>query len=435
VSTPRLGVSIHAPKASGPIRGTLEPPGSKSLTQRWLMLAALAEGTSVIENALRADDVEALTAGLRTLGAKVHWSGPNELEVHGVAGRFPGGGRLDAREGGTPARFLMAAASLAARPCTLDGSPRLRRRPMADGEALLAALGCTAKRAGADGLPLEITPPATGAMAGEVSIARPASSQFVSAMALIAPWLPNGLRLHCRGGGPSDAYVHLTVQCLNRLGASAQWCGQRGDLVVAPSPLKAFRVRVEPDASSAAYAWALAAIVPGSRIEVRGLSRDSLQPDMGVWHALQRMGAKGFEHEGSAGMAHASLGDLVELDASTWPDGSMAVMAAAAAGGQVTLRGLGTLAGKESDRITAMHAWLDAAGVKVERGDDWIRVHGPASHLDPVRVETHRDHRIAISAAVLGAVRGGIEVLDPGCVGKSWPDFWSVWAQLLGQAP
>ncbi|NBX24567.1 MAG: 3-phosphoshikimate 1-carboxyvinyltransferase [Planctomycetes bacterium] len=433
MSAPRLGASILAPRASGPVSGLLEPPGSKSLTQRWLMLAALAEGTSVIENALRADDVEALTAGLRTLGAKVHWSGPNELEVQGVAGRFPGGGRLDAREGGTPARFLMAAASLAARPCTLDGSPRLRRRPMADGEALLAALGCTSRRMGEEGLPLEITPPGGGSMASEVSIARPASSQFVSAMALMAPWLPRGLRLHCQGGSPSDAYVHLTVQCLNRLGAEATWDGGKGELRVKPSPLGAFRVRVEPDASSAAYAWALAAIVPSSRIAVRGLSPASLQPDMGVWHALQRMGAKGFEEDGAAGIAHGGPKGCVELDASGWPDGSMAVMAAAAAGGEVTLRGLGTLAGKESDRITAMHAWLDAAGVNVERGQDWIRVHGPAAHADPVRVETHRDHRIAMSAAVLGAVRGGIEVLDPGCVSKSWPDFWTVWGQLLGQ--
>jgi 3-phosphoshikimate 1-carboxyvinyltransferase len=433
VSVPRLGPSILTPRAAGPVSGTLEPPGSKSLTQRWLLLAALADGTSVIENALRADDVEALTAGLRTLGAKVHWSGPNELEVQGVAGRFPGGGRLDAREGGTPARFLMAAASLAARPCTLDGSTRLRKRPMADGQTLLEALGCRTMRSGPDALPIEITPPGPGNSPGHITIARPASSQFVSAVALIAPWLPAGVRLRCQGGSPSDAYVHLTVQCLNRLGVKAMWDGATGTLSVEPMPLKAFRVRVEPDASSAAYAWALAAVVPGSRIVIAGLGPDSLQPDLGVWRALQRLGAEGFEQEGGAGIAHRTLSGPVELDATLWPDGSMAVMAAAAAGGDVTLRGLATLAGKESDRIAAMHTWLDSAGVRVEQGPDWIHVRGPAAHADPVRVDTHRDHRIAMSAAVLGAARGGIEVLDPGCVSKSWPDFWSVWGQLLGQ--
>jgi 3-phosphoshikimate 1-carboxyvinyltransferase len=422
-----------APRATGPVIGTLEPPGSKSLTQRWLLLAALAEGTSVIENALRADDVEALTAGLRTLGAKVHWSGPNELEVQGVAGRFPGGGRLDAREGGTPARFLMAAASLAAKPCTLDGSARLRKRPMADGQTLLEALGCRTRRSGAEALPLDITPPAAGSICRDIVIARPASSQFVSAVALIAPWLPHGVCLQCQGGSPSDAYVHLTVQCLEQLGVQASWDGVAGELRVAPGPVKAFRVRVEPDASSAAYGWALAAVVPGSRVVIAGLKPASLQPDLGVWRALQQMGAEGFEHQGSAGLAHRKLAGPIELDASGWPDGSMAVMAAAAAGGQVTLRGLGTLAGKESDRISAMHTWLDAAGVQVEQGTDWIRVHGPCAHADKVRVDTQRDHRIAMSAAVLGAVRGGIEVLDPGCVSKSWPDFWSIWGQLLGQ--
>jgi 3-phosphoshikimate 1-carboxyvinyltransferase len=433
VSVPRLGASIVAPRATGPVSGTLEPPGSKSLTQRWLLLAALAEGTSVIENALRADDVEALTAGLRTLGARVHWSGPNELEVQGVAGRFPGGGRLDAREGGTPARFLMAAASLAAKPSVLDGSARLRKRPMADGETLLGALGCRTRRSGGEALPLEILPPEPARVDRDISIVRPASSQFVSAVALMAPWLPRGVRLRCQGGSPSDAYVLLTVQCLQLLGVQASWDREAGELRVEPSPLKGFRVRVEPDASSAAYAWALAATVPGSRVAIAGLKPSSLQPDLGVWRALQQMGAEGFEHEGCAGISHRRLVGPLELDASGWPDGSMAVMAAAAAGCEVTLRGLGTLAGKESDRISAMHAWLDAAGVAVERGADWIRVRGPCSHADKLRVETHRDHRIAMSAAVLAASRGGIEVLDPGCVGKSWPDFWTVWGQLLGQ--
>lgn len=432
MTAPRLGASLVVPTAGGPIVGVAEPPGSKSLTQRWLMLAALAEGTSVIENALRADDVEALTAGLRTLGARIHWSGPNELEVQGVAGRFPGGGRLDAREGGTPARFLMAAAALAAKPCTLDGSPRLRRRPMADGELLLTSLGCAVRRSGDEALPLEIRPSGAPPAGGRIRISRPASSQFVSAIALIAPWLPSGVHLDCEGGSPSDAYVALTVQCLQHLGVDAAWDGASGTLRVGRGPLKAFRVRVEPDASSAAYAWALGAVVPGSRVAVRGLSPESLQPDLAVWRALQDLGAEGFVADGATGIAHRRLHGPVELDASAWPDGSMAVMAAAAAGCEVTLRGLSTLAGKESDRIQAMHAWLEAAGVDVRSGSDWITVHGPPSHRGAVRVETMRDHRVAMSAAVLGAARGGVEVLDPACVSKSWPDFWSEWARLLG---
>jgi len=422
---------MDAPVAHGPVVGELRPPGSKSLTQRWMLLAALAEGTSTIENALRSDDVEALTGGLRTLGAVVRWTGVDSLEVKGVGGRFPGGGRLDAHEGGTPARFLMAAAAMASKASVLDGSPRLRRRPMSDGVGLLQALGAGAKRQGADELPLEVTPTPAFRRGGEIEIDAPASSQFLSAAALVAPWMERGLQVRVRGEAPSGSYVELTVQCLRELGVRAEWDGDR--LRVKPGAPQAFTVRVEPDASSAAYGFALAAMVPGSCVRVPGLRADSKQPDMAVLRALVALGARDASDASGAAVAHARTLSAGELDASLWPDGSLAFMAAAAtATAPVTIRGLGTLAAKESDRIESMRSWLVQAGASFERGPDWVRVGGPMQAGDTIDVQPQRDHRVAMSAAVAGAVRGGVRVLDPRCVDKSWPGFWAAWAELLG---
>ncbi|MEY2714354.1 MAG: hypothetical protein RIT24_697 [Planctomycetota bacterium] len=423
-----------APEATKPVVGALRPPGSKSLTQRWLLLAALAEGTSTIWNALRSDDVEALAGGLRALGATIRWTGVDSIEVQGVAGRFPRGGTLDAREGGTPARFLMAAAAMASRPCTVDGSARLRKRPMEDGLQLLHAIGAKARRVEASQLPIEIRPH-EAACQTEIEIERPASSQFLSAVALVAPWLADGLRVRVRGGLPSASYLAMTVACLRQLGVQASWSEHASELHVQHGPLRGFEVHVEPDASSAAYGWALAAICPGSEVWIPGLHADSAQPDMAVRAALVALGAGAVEHKDGCGVRHAGRLHGGEFDASLWPDGSLAVMAAAAtADGSVRIGGLETLAGKESDRIEAMRAWLQSVGAKVERGTDWIEIQGCEPRSPEDLVETHRDHRIAMSAAVVGALTGGMRIADPACVEKSWPDFCTVWGGLIASA-
>lgn len=421
------------PKASGPVCGDFVPPGSKSLTQRWLLLAALADGDSVIENALQSDDVQAMVAGLVALGAQVVWRADGALQVRGVAGRFPGGGLLHAGEGGTPARFLMAAAARARRSSVIDGSARLRLRPMQDGAALLNALGAQVSRCGEGELPLRVEPDAAGGRGGTIRMKRPSSSQFLSAVALTAPWMPEGLRVEVEGGMPSDSYVALTVQCLRSLGVVASWDDHTGSLQVEPALLQGFHVRVEPDASSAAYGFALAAIVPGSRVRVPGLRAASAQPDLAVVEALRRLGARVESDAIGVAVCHAGALRGGVLDAGRWPDGSLAVMAAAAtAVDTVELRGLATLADKESDRIACMRAWLEPMGVQVEHGADWMRIRGPVRPGAEARVDTRRDHRIAMSAAVLGAACGGVRVHDPACVSKSWPGFWTAWANLLG---
>ena len=474
------GDILRAPRACAPVRRNFSPPGSKSLTQRYMMLAALADGVSTIDNPLDAVDTRALAAGLATLGAQVRWPKNGALDIVGVNGIFPSCGILNAIDGGTPARFLMAAACLATGMSTLDGSARLRQRPMDDGVDLLNSLGADISRVADTQLPLRITPTKIFRNGGSCSVAALASSQFISALLLIAPWLKRGMQVEFEGAQPSVSYIDLTVDCLLQVGVDVVWNSEQGTIDIPPTRLQKFHVTVEPDASSAAYAMALAAIVPGSEITFANLPRASHQPDMAVFDALIQLGARDCSSEKCAAIGFGKPLNGGVLDASRWPDGSLAVMAAAAfATAPVEICGLGTLAGKESNRIEAMSQWLRAIGATVESGADWIRIDGRLMHakeisldksntnsvstfkapldttkntnfnavvnlnssrnadtnLQPIPAEIvvnpHADHRIAMSAAVAGALRGGISISDPGCVEKSWPSFWNDWHRLL----
>ncbi len=474
------GEILRAPRACAPVRGNFSPPGSKSLTQRYMMLAALADGVSTIDNPLDAVDTRALAAGLATLGAQVRWPKNGALEIIGVDGIFPSCGILNAIDGGTPARFLMAAACLATGMSTLDGSARLRQRPMDDGVDLLNSLGADISRVADTQLPLRMTPTEIFRNGGSCSVAALASSQFISALLLISPWFKRGMQVRFEGAQPSVSYIDLTVDCLRQVGVDVVWNSEQSTIDIPPTRLQKFHVTVEPDASSAAYAMALAAIVPGSEITFANLPRASHQPDMAVFDALIQLGARDCSSEKCAAIGFGKPLTGGVLDASRWPDGSLAVMAAAAfATAPVEIRGLGTLAGKESDRIEAMSQWLRAIGATVESGADWIRIDGRSTHakkisldksntnsvgtfkapidttintnlntvvnlnssrnadtnLQPIPAEIvvnpHADHRIAMSAAVAGALRGGISISDPGCVEKSWPSFWNDWHRLL----
>jgi 3-phosphoshikimate 1-carboxyvinyltransferase len=306
---------------------------------------------------------------------------------------------------------------------------------MQDGAAMLGALGALVSRTSPEELPLRIEPTAAVRRGGSFRVPSAASSQFASAIALIAPWLERGVELRLEGAQPSDSYIELTAHCLRSVGAAASWRGGDGVLRVEPTPLQAFRVRVEPDASSAAYGLALAALLPGSEVSIPGLPRASHQPDIAVLDALVQLGAVDASDTRRCAIRGAGPLHGASLDASRWPDGSLAVMAAAAfATAPVEIRGLATLAVKESDRIEAMGAWLRDIGAAVERGADWIRVGGRAPHSRQVVVDPRDDHRIAMSAAVAGAVRGGVRVLDEGCVRKSWPGFWAAWRRLVADS-
>jgi 3-phosphoshikimate 1-carboxyvinyltransferase len=436
---------------SAPIDAVLAVPGSKSLTNRALMLAAMASGRTELQWALRSDDTDALARALAALGATIEARGPgpggpvvaDEFSVDGVGGRFASGGdvSLHLGDGGTPTRFAMAVAAFAPRRVTIDGSARMRERPVADGVELLRQLGVRVEWIEQDGrLPVVVDGRAGPPTGGILHVGRLASSQFASALLLLAPWMRDGLELRFDSPPTSASYLTLTVDELRRWGARVDEArdahGTLRSIRVAPGPLAARgAVMVEQDASSAVF-WAVAAaIVPGSDLVLGWLPPESRQPDMRILAILESMGAAVIRSAGGvrvacrvpAGDPSAPLDGAGEVDCGDCPDGALALMAAAAvASGPTRITGLGTLRAKESDRLSAMRDALKRVGATIDVGTDWIEI-GPlaAGCSVEARIDPRGDHRVAMSLAVLGMRTGGIRIDDPGCVSKSYPQFWS----------
>lgn len=428
--------------AIGPFARDVRVPGSKSMTNRALVLAALARGSTVLRHALRSEDTDALARAITAMGVRVD-AGPGHdaFTVHAGEGGLPAGEevRVDLGDGGTPTRFTMALAALAPRVTTIDGSARMRERPVADGVGMLRALGADAGWAEAEGrLPVRVDGRGGPPRGGTLRVGRVASSQFVSALMLTACRMPHELTIDFDEPPTSASYVELTADELRA------WRVPVDELRAPGGALRSVRVRgavpdaggertVEPDASSALYWAAAAALVPGSAVTVPGLPRGSRQPDMRAIEALSAMGADledaptgiRVRSRAAAGEPGAPLGGM-RVDCSACPDGALMLMAAAAvAAGPSRLDGLGTLRVKESDRIAAMAHGLRRVGARAEFGDDWIEVVPiPAHHRTDAEIDPHGDHRIAMSFAVLGLRTGGIRVGNPACVAKSYPGFW-----------
>lgn len=428
---------------AGPLRGSIRVPGSKSLTNRALILAALAHGTSRLQGALASEDTHALAAALRALGADISQDRADTgvLVVRGVGGSPGGGATLACRDGGTPARFLMAVAALANTPITVDGSARLRERPMGDGVDLLHSLGVACAHDGAPGC-LPVTVRGSGRVTGGArEVGATASSQFVSGLLLVAPWFEQGLAIEFAAPPVSESYLRLTIEELRRWGvdvsARMSGTGTLAAVHVPPGPPGPRTAVVEADASSAVYWAAAAAIVEGSDVELSGLARDSAQPDMGALRALAAMGARveptsaGFRVACTARAGEAPLQGGA-FDCSAFPDGALAVIAVAAvASGPSRFTGLGTLRVKESDRVEALATNLRALGAECATGPDWLEVR-PIRASRAATLNTYRDHRIAMACAVLGLRLGGVAIADPVCVSKSYPGFWQDLSALAG---
>lgn len=410
-----------SPWAAAP-RGSVRLPGSKSITNRALVLAAISPAPVTLLDPLDADDTRRLAACLRTMGAQVSPLMGTDLLVDG---RGLAGSAAEAAvhcgDGGTPARFAMALSLLRRGSTRIDGSDALRRRPMADGATLLQAMGASCRWLEApERLPLLVQPAAPAALARELAVGRTASSQFISALLLVAPALPHGVLLRLSEPPTSASYVALTIEWLRRFGATVEETA--GAIRVACGMRAPSRVQVPPDASSAIFWAALAAMRPGSDLLLEGVEADG-QPDVGAIQALRAMGAAVDWTPAGCRVRGAPLRG-VELDASSWPDGAvMVAVAAAVASGATTLRGLGTLRVKESDRIAALAAELERVGIRTAAGGDWLRVE-PAPLAPGARIRTWNDHRIAMAFGVLGATGTPLLVEDPGCVAKSDPGFW-----------
>lgn len=422
----------------------VRPPGSKSLTNRALLLAALADGESTIGGALiDAEDAQVMAAALRALGVrfKVEKDGAI-VRVRGVGGRWregPQGATLALENAGTATRFLAASAVLADGPVTIDGSARMRERPIGELASALEALGARVEFLGTPGCPpLRITPPPELPKRAEVTLPTVASGQFVSALLMLGPWLPRGVGVRIDGEATSAPYIQMTLRLLDRLGAQGvESSGDTRALRVGAGALEAFHLDIEPDATGATYFWGAAAMVRGAQMVVPGLSMASLQGDVRFARVLGEMHAGVEERRSQIGVRGTGPLFGVDVDCSDMPDAAMTLAAVAcAARSPSVIRGLRTLRVKETDRLEALKTELSKIGAGVRIDGDALRIAPPMAREleDPeapaVHFDTYKDHRMAMALALIGLVRANVFVRDPGCVAKTYPGFWADWAAL-----
>lgn len=410
---------------SGPLDADVRPPGSKSITNRVLLMAALADGVSRIRGALVAEDSEVMIDALRRLGATVEVdpAQPGEVRVVGVAGRWPvAQAELDLVLSGTSMRFLSAAVALGRGHYTLTGNARMRERPIGDLIDALATLGVRAEAEPGGTPPVVLH--ADGLPGGRTEVAGDRSSQFLSGLLLAAPWAQGPLRIEVTGTLQSRPFIDMTLALMERFGASVKRDGYRS-FEVAPSGYRAVDLSVEGDAMAAGYAWGAAAI-SGGEVRVAGLPRASLQGDARFAATLAAMGCE-VTWRGDTQLLRAPAGRLRggTFDLNDLPDQAQTLaVLALAADAPVEIVNVANLRIKETDRLAALSAELRKFGAEVEERSDALRVTPIERPPGRVRVDTYGDHRMAMAFALAGARWPGVTIRDPGCVAKTYPDFF-----------
>ncbi|ETW01505.1 3-phosphoshikimate 1-carboxyvinyltransferase, variant [Aphanomyces invadans] len=421
---------------SDPISGTVQVPGSKSISNRVLLMAALGSGTCRISGLLHSDDTQVMMDVLQYLGAHVSWENDGDvLVVVGTAGKFPPSlpGHWYLSNAGTATRFLTTVATLAGTPVHITGNSRMQERPISDLVDALVANGCSIQYAKAHGCPpLDISP--TGLPGGVMHMAGKVSSQYVSSVLLSAPYANAPLDLRLAEDHPTSfPYIQMTTQLMSVFGIQVQTLGTNNRFVV-PQGIynNPPRIHVEVDASSATYPLAFAAI-SGGRVVVPGLGRTSCQGDAAFFTALQAMGCTSGQDESSTwvqGPPHGSL-NAIEIDMETMTDAFMTLaVLAAVATGVTKITGIANQRVKECNRIAVMVEELAKCGVQSGELPDglWIQGRGglapPTFPKIPAKIACHNDHRIAMSFAVLGSYWPNIVIADKECTDKTFPSFW-----------
>lgn len=419
----------------GSVHWTRRPPGSKSITNRALLLAAVAKGRSIISGWLDADDTRHMRAALDALRIDVAERDDGALRIEGCGGPIPAvqpPPEVFVGTAGTVARFLLAILAASPGVVRMDGTARMRERPMQTLIEALRKLGAvidTPQTPGA--LPLTVGPQPEGLRGGEVRLERPASSQFVSGLVLAAALARQPTDIVLEQGTPARPYVDMTLSVLRAFGGRARWLPPTpavGDVLrVEPVPLAGCDFEVEPDASAASYPLTLAAIW-GGRTEIDGLGTDSLQGDVRFAEVLAKMGAA--VEQGPHKTVVRGTGSLTGgvFDLSDTPDMTLTLAVAALfASGPTTIEGVGILRHHESDRLAAAATELRKLGARVAEREDGLVIDPPPDGPTPgVTIETYDDHRMAMAFSLVGDVL----IADPGCVAKTYPEYFRHLADL-----
>lgn len=417
-----------------PVIGSVKVPGSKSITNRALLIAALAEGESTLTGALFSDDTRYMAAALNQLGIRVSSDPAAEsFVVSGQGGRIPADeASLFLGNSGTSMRFLAAAVALGHGLFVLDGVPRMRERPIAPMIAALRDLGVDIVSTEVDGYPpLAIN--ANGISGSEVTMAGDKSSQYFTGLLIAAPYARDGMTIHVDGELVSTPYIDITADVMAAFGVDAEIDEEYSEFVVAAGQQYRGRVYdIEPDASNASYFFAAAAIT-GGEVRIEGLGIDSLQGDLDFVYVLEEMGATVDVRDTQTIVWGPANGVLRggEFDMTAISDTAQTLAAIAPfAGGPVTIRGIAHNRLKETDRVRDVAIELRKLGQKVDEFEDGMTI-TPAPII-PAEIETYDDHRMAMSFGVTGLRAPGVRILDPGCTAKTFPDYWDRLIALTG---
>lgn len=417
-----------------PVAGTVKVPGSKSITNRALVIAALAEGESTLTGALYSDDTRYMAAALNQLGIRV-LSDPDAANfvITGGNGRIPATqAELFLGNSGTSMRFLAAAVALGKGRYVLDGVPRMRERPIAPLLEALRTLGVDARSTLAEGYPpVEIN--ANGIAGTNVTMAGDKSSQYFTGLLMAAPYAANGLTIRVHGELVSQPYLDITADVMAAFGVEAHIDDDYRRFRVEPGQRYRGQVyAIEPDASNASYFFAAAAIT-GGQVRVEGLGMDSVQGDLDFVYVLEHMGAS-VEVRDMETIVRGPADRVLRggnFDMTAMSDTAQTLAAIAPfADSPVTIRGVAHNRIKETDRISAVATELRKLGQQVEEFEDGMTI-TPAP-VRPAEIETYDDHRMAMSFGVTGLRAPGVRILDPGCTAKTFPDYWYRLLALTG---
>lgn len=419
-----ISTSLAIQPISHPLNATVRVPGSKSLTNRALLIAALAEGTTHLTNALFSDDSRYFAKALQTLGFDVQLDEEEfEMTVTGLGGKIPAKKvELFIGNAGTAARFLSAFLTLGNGEYILDGEPRMRERPIGDLIAALNQLGVEVE-AQKNCPPVEIF--AKGLHGGKTRIAGDISSQFLSALLMVAPYARSPIEIELSTELNSKPYVDMTVAIMKEFGVEIEREGYERFTIQPASfhPLSTYAI--ESDASAASYFFAAPAICGGT-VTVENISRKSLQGDVGFVDVLGQMGCLVTESDHSI-TVHRPLSIVgVDVDMRDIPDTAQTLAAIAPfASSPTRIRGIASARVKETDRVHATCVELERLGVQVEEHEDGMTIY-PCAVLKPASIQTYNDHRMAMAFSLIGLRFDGVTIEDPGCVSKTFPNYFDV---------
>lgn len=417
------------------ISGRVRVPGSKSITNRALICAAMAEGASVLRGALESEDTIVMVDAWRQLGVAIDWDRDAAMiSVRGCGGQ-PGSphGKLFVANSGTSIRFLTAALAATRGEYTLDGVPRMRERPIGDLIQGLKEWGADVEshnRERPDCPPVHLR--ATGLAGGTARVRGDVSSQFLSGMMMAAPYCRGPVRLEVEGELVSKPYVSMTARVMESFGVRVLEEAENTYQISAPQRYRGIEYSIEPDASAASYFLAAAAITGGC-VRVEGLSMDALQGDVDFAKVLARMGCvlrSGDDYIEVEGRASQGI----DVDMNSISDTVQTLAAVALfAKSPTRVRGVAHNRHKETDRIGDLARELRRLGAAVDEYEDGLTIHPQV--LKPETLDTYRDHRMAMSFSLIAMRIPGTEILDPRCTEKTYPGFFEDFGQLIGKVP